>query len=256
MLLVNTLQQPSRTMMLHLVKIPLLMLLLTELFFFFFQFILLLDPKKRVFFNKKVFVTFYPKNRKRKSSSLSHVACGRSQWACFQAELFVFNWYKQVESSLHRYFQVRIASANPRRVDSPPFVSLLNSSSLAFIIFLFVFLWVQRCNLHYLFVFFCFSSFPFCVYRHCSLSILIFVLLKLKLLENLQKTEKRGRQPVFAALLFEFWPAQVYYLNSVCVLQPWLLPLLHPHQHMNMRFSLVFVGQITAQDSPAISLPL
>ena len=54
MLLVNTLQQPSRTMMLHLVKIPLLMLLLTELFFFFFQFILLLDPKKRVFFNKKV----------------------------------------------------------------------------------------------------------------------------------------------------------------------------------------------------------
>ena len=37
MLLVNTLQQPSRTMMLHLVKIPLLMVLLTGLFFFFFS---------------------------------------------------------------------------------------------------------------------------------------------------------------------------------------------------------------------------
>ena len=35
MLLLNTLQQPSRTMMLHLVKIPLLMVLLTGLFFFF-----------------------------------------------------------------------------------------------------------------------------------------------------------------------------------------------------------------------------
>ena len=68
--------------------------------------------------------------------------------------------------------------------------------------------------------------------------------------------KKRKRQPVFATLLFEFWPAQVYYLNSVFVLQPWLLPLPHPHHHMNMRFSLVFVGQITAQDSPAISLPV
>ena len=71
---------------------------------------------------------------------------------------------------------------------------------------------------------------------------------------------QKKRQPVFAALLFEFWPAQVYCLDSVCVLQPWLLPLLHPHQpqnwHMNMRFSLVFVGQKSAQDSPAISLPL
>ena len=36
MLLVNTLQVPSRTMMLHLVKMPLLMLLLTGLLFFFF----------------------------------------------------------------------------------------------------------------------------------------------------------------------------------------------------------------------------
>ena len=57
-------------------------------------------------------------------------------------------------------------------------------------------------------------------------------------LEKLHKTEKRGRERTgkpkkeeernpkkrkdnqfFAALLFEFWPAPVYYLNSVCVLQ-------------------------------------
>ena len=90
---------------------------------------------------------------------------------------------------------------------------------------------------------------------------------KIYTLENLHKTEKTGRertrkpkkkgeipkkkekkrQPVFAALLFEFWPTHLYYLNSVCVLQPWIVLL---------RFSLVFVGQISAQDSSAISLPL
>ena len=163
MLLLNTLQQPSRTLMPHLVKIPLLMLLLNGLVFFFLQ--NFFPPDSHLAFFVQRLLTghqslfFYIK----KSSSLSQVACVGVSGP-------VFNWYNQVESSLHRYFQVRIASANPHRVDSPPFVSLLYSSSLAFINFPFVFLWVQRCNLHYLFVFFCFSSFPFCVYRHCSLS--------------------------------------------------------------------------------------
>ena len=158
MLQVNTLQQPSRTMMPHLVKIPLLMLLLTGLVFFFFQnfFFPLKFAHTLTLIPLTFSVFFYIK----KSSSLSHIACGRSKLAPFSS------WVVR----LHRYFQERIASANPHRVDSPPFVSLLYSSSLAFINFPFVFLWVQRCNLHYLFVFFCFSSFPFCVYRHCSLS--------------------------------------------------------------------------------------
>ena len=119
MLLLNTLRQPSRTMMPHLVKIPLLMVLLTGIFFFFF------------------FQFFF------RASWHGRVGCGHH---CKRKVLYV--------KSIPYNF----------RQDSPTFVF----TSLAFTIFLFVFLWVQRCNLHYLFVFFCFSSFPFCVYRHCS----------------------------------------------------------------------------------------
>ena len=73
MLLLNTLQQPSRTLMLHLVKIPLLMLLLTGLLFFFLQnfFHPTIDNSDFCFFDIK------------KSSSLSQVAC-RSQWSRLQ----------------------------------------------------------------------------------------------------------------------------------------------------------------------------
>ena len=111
MLVVNTLQQPSRTMMLHLVKIPLLMVLLTGLFFFFF----------------------------------------------FQFFLRA-SWHGSVGCDSHCKRKVLYVKSIPYnfRQDSPTFVF----TSLAFTIFLFVFLWVQRCNIHYLFVFFCFSPFP------------------------------------------------------------------------------------------------
>ena len=59
---------------------------------------------------------------------------------------------------------------------------------------------------------------------------------KRKNLETKKKKKReiqKKRQQVFAALLFEFWPAHVYYHNLVCVLQPCLLPLLHPHQPQN-----------------------
>ena len=132
MLLLNTLQQPSHTMMPHLVKIPLLMLLLTGLVFFFLSIFLstnLTFPVPSVcFFNIN------------KSSSLSHVAC-RSQWSRLQ----LLQTSRIVPSALFPSKDCKCKSSQGRF--HPPFVSLLYSSSLAFIIFLFVFLWVQRCNL-------------------------------------------------------------------------------------------------------------
>ena len=72
-----------------------------------------------------------------------------------KVELFVFNWYKQVESSLHRCFQVRIASANLRWL------------SLSFFL---AFLWVQRCNL-----FLSFFLLLFLVFSNPRLSLLLTV---------------------------------------------------------------------------------
>ena len=186
MLLLNTLQQPSRTMTLHLVKIPLLMLLLTGLLFFFFNFFPTppdqwLDRtqyKIDFFFPFSVFFLI------KKSSSLSHVVC-RSQWSRFQAEFFVFNWYKQVESSLHRYFQVRIASANPHRVDSPPFflsfcvsnvvIFTIFFSSSVFLLFHSSFIAIAHCHLLFAKSWFLFylPNFSFFSFASWNISILL-----------------------------------------------------------------------------------